>query len=88
MVTSIGTLNDRSTTKLPKLAEIDTFIYASCLVLFQVTGGRDGCVRVWDSRVSDPVVKLEPREGEVRRLARHTMHSLLKICVFACTDVW
>eukprot|EP00903_Cladosiphon_okamuranus_P016703 g15396.t1 len=32
-----------------------------------VTGGRDGCVRVWDPRVTEPVVKLEPREGESAR---------------------
>lgn len=35
----------------------------------QVTGGRDGCVRVWDPRVQAPVVRIEPGEGEVR-LAR------------------
>eukprot|EP00968_Pinguiococcus_pyrenoidosus_P029342 scaffold8507_cov277-Pinguiococcus_pyrenoidosus.AAC.3 len=27
-----------------------------------VTGGRDGCVRVWDPRVPEPVVSLEPEE--------------------------
>ena len=32
-----------------------------------VTGGRDGCVRVWDPRVPDPVVSLEPDEGEAIR---------------------
>lgn len=35
----------------------------------QVTGGRDGCVRVWDPRVSEPVVRVEPREGEVKTTA-------------------
>lgn len=30
-----------------------------------VTGGRDGCVKVWDPRVKGPVVRIEPREGEV-----------------------
>lgn len=29
-----------------------------------VTGGRDGCVRVWDPRTSSPVVSLEPDNGE------------------------
>lgn len=29
-----------------------------------VTGGRDGCVRVWDPRVKEPVVSLEPDEGQ------------------------
>ncbi|CEM07612.1 unnamed protein product [Vitrella brassicaformis CCMP3155] len=29
-----------------------------------VTGGRDGCVRVWDPRQEDAVVALEPVEGE------------------------
>jgi WD repeat-containing protein 92 len=29
-----------------------------------VTGGRDGCVRVWDPRVPEPVVSLEPDEGQ------------------------
>ena len=29
-----------------------------------VTGGRDGCVRVWDTRVDEPVVALEPGEGQ------------------------
>ena len=28
-----------------------------------VTGSRDGCVRVWDPRVQEPVVSLEPGEG-------------------------
>mmetsp|Transcript_22301 Transcript_22301/g.64840 ORF Transcript_22301/g.64840 Transcript_22301/m.64840 type:complete len:363 (-) Transcript_22301:48-1136(-) len=32
-----------------------------------VTGGRDGCVRVWDPRVSEPVVSLEPDEGQAVR---------------------
>jgi WD repeat-containing protein 92 len=31
------------------------------------TGARDGCVRVWDPRVSDPVVSLEPAEGAAAR---------------------
>eukprot|EP00742_Colponemidia_sp_Colp-10_P004102 GILJ01004377.1.p1 GENE.GILJ01004377.1~~GILJ01004377.1.p1 ORF type:complete len:356 (-),score=39.31 GILJ01004377.1:30-1097(-) len=29
-----------------------------------VTGGRDGCVRVWDPRQKEAVVSLEPAEGE------------------------
>ena len=29
-----------------------------------VTGGRDGCVRVWDPRVPEPVLALEPDEGQ------------------------
>lgn len=29
-----------------------------------VTGGRDGCVRVWDPRQKSPVLALEPAEGE------------------------
>jgi WD40 repeat protein len=32
-----------------------------------VTGGRDGCVRLWDPRVSDPVLALEPEEGQAAR---------------------
>ena len=27
-----------------------------------VTGGRDGCVRLWDQRVNEPVLALEPGE--------------------------
>jgi WD40 repeat protein len=29
-----------------------------------VTGGTDGCVRVWDPRQSAPVVSLEPSDAE------------------------
>jgi len=29
-----------------------------------VTGGSDGCVRVWDPRQASPVVSLEPAQGE------------------------
>ena len=29
-----------------------------------VTGGRDGCVRVWDPRVSNPVVSFEPTQTQ------------------------
>lgn len=29
-----------------------------------VTGGRDGCVRLWDPRVSYPVIALEPDQGQ------------------------
>lgn len=32
-----------------------------------VTGGHDGCVRVWDPRVPEPVVSLEPAAGETAR---------------------
>jgi WD40 repeat protein len=32
-----------------------------------VTGGRDGCVRLWDPRVFEPVLALEPGEGENAR---------------------
>lgn len=31
------------------------------------TGGRDGCVRVWDPRVKEPVLSLEPEEGQTAR---------------------
>jgi hypothetical protein len=27
-------------------------------------GGRDGCVRLWDIRVKEPVLALEPGEGQ------------------------
>jgi hypothetical protein len=32
-----------------------------------LTAGRDGCVRVWDPRVRDPVVALEPESSEQAR---------------------
>jgi len=32
-----------------------------------VTGGRDGCVRLWDTRVQEPVLALEPGEGQPAR---------------------
>ena len=32
-----------------------------------VTCGRDGCVRVWDPRVADAVLSLEPKDGESAR---------------------
>lgn len=32
-----------------------------------LTGGRDGCVRLWDPRVSEPVLALEPSEGQQTR---------------------
>eukprot|EP00606_Chrysophyceae_sp_TOSAG23-5_P000743 GSChrysophyteH2.ASY1.ANO1.1410.1 assembled CDS len=32
-----------------------------------VTGGRDGCVRLWDPRVNEPVLALEPGEGQTAR---------------------
>jgi WD repeat-containing protein 92 len=32
-----------------------------------VTGGRDGCVRLWDTRVNEPVLALEPGDGETAR---------------------
>lgn len=30
-------------------------------------GGRDGCVRLWDPRVNEPVLALEPGEGQPAR---------------------
>jgi len=32
-----------------------------------VTGGKDGCVRLWDTRVKEPVLALEPGEGQAVR---------------------
>lgn len=32
-----------------------------------VTGGRDGCVRLWDPRIAEPVLALEPGEGQPAR---------------------
>nr|CCA21698.1 WD domaincontaining protein putative [Albugo laibachii Nc14] len=32
-----------------------------------VTGGRDGCIRVWDTRVPSPVVTLSPEESHLSR---------------------
>jgi WD40 repeat protein len=32
-----------------------------------VTGGRDGCVRLWDPRVPEPVLALEPGPGQATR---------------------
>jgi WD40 repeat protein len=32
-----------------------------------VTGGRDGCVRLWDPRVNEPVLAMEPGEGQTAR---------------------
>jgi WD repeat-containing protein 92 len=32
-----------------------------------VTGGRDGCVRLWDTRVPNPVLALEPEAGQPTR---------------------
>lgn len=32
-----------------------------------VTGGRDGCVRLWDPRVNEPVLALQPSEGQAAR---------------------
>jgi WD40 repeat protein len=32
-----------------------------------VTGGRDGCVRLWDPRVQEPVLALEPGDGQPAR---------------------
>ena len=32
-----------------------------------VTGGRDGCVRVWDPRSATPVLSLEPEAGQTAR---------------------
>lgn len=42
-----------------------------------VTAGRDGCVRVWDPRVRDPVVSLEPESSEQAR-----------DCWTACFGMW
>lgn len=35
--------------------------------LFDILGGRDGCVRLWDPRVPEPVLALEPGEGQTAR---------------------
>ena len=43
-----------------------TLCALALLAANQVTGGRDGCVRLWDPRVSEPVVRVEPRDGEVK----------------------
>lgn len=32
-----------------------------------VTGGRDGCVKIWDPRTQDPVASLEPADGQSAR---------------------
>ena len=32
-----------------------------------LTGGRDGCVRLWDTRVQEPVLALEPGENQAVR---------------------
>mmetsp|Transcript_5286 Transcript_5286/g.10103 ORF Transcript_5286/g.10103 Transcript_5286/m.10103 type:complete len:358 (-) Transcript_5286:33-1106(-) len=32
-----------------------------------VTGGHDGCVKVWDPRISEPVASLEPAPGQTKR---------------------
>ena len=32
-----------------------------------VTGSRDGCVRIWDTRVNTPVASVEPADGEAPR---------------------
>ncbi|KAM3567719.1 hypothetical protein VYU27_010140, partial [Nannochloropsis oceanica] len=32
-----------------------------------VTGSKDGCVRVWDLRVSNPVLSLQPSPGDAKR---------------------
>ena len=55
-----------------------------------VTGGRDGCVRVWDPRVNHPVVCLEPEEGTSRRdcwsVAFGDSHNDMERCVCAGYD--
>lgn len=38
--------------------------YGACELL---TGGRDGCVRVWDPRVKEAVLTLEPQSGSTAR---------------------
>ena len=39
-----------------------------------VTGGRDGCVRLWDIRVKEPVLALEPGEGQPIRSSIFIYH--------------
>lgn len=51
-----------------------------------MTGGRDGCVRVWDQRVSDPVMIVEPREEDVRP-ARFCSPSVTKMS-YALYDIF
>ena len=50
-----------------------------------VTGGRDGCVRLWDTRVKEPVLALEPGEGETARdcwtVAFGNAHSTMRTVV-------
>ena len=54
------------------------------------TGGRDGCVRVWDPRVPEPVVSLEPAEGQPIRdcwsVAFGNSHNDDERCVLAGYD--
>eukprot|EP01034_Spumella_vulgaris_P035572 gene35572-43862_t len=55
-----------------------------------VTGGRDGCVRLWDSRVAEPVLALEPGEGQAVRdcwtVAFGNSHSDEDRCIVAGYD--
>lgn len=39
----------------------------SCVHAVSCAGGRDGCVRLWDPRVNEPVLALEPGEGQPAR---------------------
>ncbi|KAA0176848.1 hypothetical protein FNF27_01670 [Cafeteria roenbergensis] len=54
------------------------------------TCSRDGCVRIWDPRVPDPVVSLEPADGETARdcwtVAFGNSYSDAERCVLAGYD--
>ena len=41
-----------------------------------VTGGADGCVRIWDPRQDAPVVSLEPAESETVKPDCWAVHCL------------
>jgi WD40 repeat protein len=44
-----------------------------------VTGGRDGCVRLWDPRINEPVLALEPGEGQPGVITMQIRNTLLGI---------
>lgn len=48
--------------------EIVTGEFICCYYdIFTPLGGRDGCVRLWDPRVNEPVLALEPSDGQPAR---------------------